>query len=344
MLEKIKRFFKKNKIFILLGGVLLILLVAILVVLLSRDDSSDENYYVDRIGDEDTTPVVSYDGYQINMSDGVINEINTYPESYSTFSVKNTSHLEWAKEFVSGIKGSTLEYTEKPHPEIPGHSFHTIDQTSHYWQNDNDYITYENAADVLSFKFDVGESIQGLQIDPKSEDSIKAGLDSINTMFFSEDFIYRVDDVSIQGNYYRVEYSRLLENSPISKSPWSLYLIISPDGRLKEGIFLLAEFEKVSEVEIPIGEELREDINNLEHTKFVSFELLEIDEVEEFGRYGYTPTGQEAGSINVTDVQVEYGYGSKFDEIVSPLFLLEGEGYVEIDGQNYDAYFYVETY
>ncbi len=343
MSEKIKAFLKKYKVLVIVIGVILIIFILILFALFSREETQGpQDLDVERI-QEEGEPRTYYDNYQINFPGYLIEEINQYSDSYSIFNVKDISHLDWVNSFVFVTKGNTLEYIEKPHPEILGHSFHTIDQTMHYWQDNDNTITYDNALDLLSFKFDVGVNIQDVRMNPQSEESVKAGLEEISSRFFSDAFEYKINDISRTGNYYRVDYSRLLGELPVNGNLWNTYLLISPDGRLKEGMFLLAEFEELTEITTPTGEEIKEEMNHFEYPKFVSFDLLGVDESEKFGKYGYNPTGQEVSLVNLEMVDLEYRYYSKFDEIVKPVFFFEGEGHVEIEGENIEAYFYVET-
>ena len=345
MLEKIKAFLKRYRTLVIIVGVILIIFILILFTLFSREKTDDpQDLEIDRIGyEEENGQRMYYDNYQINMPGYLVEEVNQYSDSYNVFNVKDISHLEWVESFVSATKGSTLEYMEKAHPAIPGHSFHTVDQTIHYWQDNNNTITYDNATDLLFFEFDMGVSIQGIQMNPQSEESVKSALEAISSRFFSDTFEYSINDISRTGNYYRVDYSRVLEELPINGNLWDTYLLFSPDGRLKEGMFLLAEFERSTEISVPTGDEVKENINQLENYKSVSFRLLGVDEYERFGEYGYHPTGEEIGLINLEMVDLEYRYYSKFDEVVKPVFFFEGEGYVEIEGENIDAYFYVET-
>ncbi len=336
MLKKIKTFLIKNKVFVIIIAVFLLVLALVLVLLLPNGEK-DDTFYAGEPWEEEAE--VYYENYQINFPEDLVAKTNLYVDTYSTFSVKDVNHLDWVEDFVSATRILGFEYTEKAHPAVTGDSFHTIDQSTYYWQRGNNFITYDNATDILSFKFDAGIEILDVQMDSEDKESVKLGIEKISEKLFSEDFEYVVHEISSVGNNYRLDYSRLLEGVPIGQNPWNYYLILTPRGTLKQGNFLLAEFEKSSEISIPSGEEIKEKMNKREHRKFISFEFLDEIDFEEFGPYGYDGTGYEVASIDLEFVDLEYRYHSKFNDIVEPIFSFGGEGYVEIKNERFRVYF-----
>ncbi len=357
MLKKLKAFFKKYKVLVIVFGFILLVFALILFTLFSEEETQDLE--TERVQEENGLRRY-YDNYQINFPGYLVEEVDRYSSSYSLFKVQDVSHLDWVKNFVAAIGATNLEYNVRKHPPVVGEPLYTIDQSTHYWVNKGelvayhegldlyresviDSVTYDNATDLLSFKFDEGKVVPGLRVNPGEIDSVEVWLKKVSQSFFSDEFEYVINEIDRIGDDYRINYSRLLDGVAISESPWNYYLLFSQEGRLKEGTFLLAEFTEIAEESIPSGEEIRDKINDHNYKKSISFEFLDINESDEFGPYGsYERVNHQIGSIDLELVELQYRYHAKFDEVIKPVFFFGGEGYVEIEGEEYRAYFEIE--
>jgi hypothetical protein len=105
---------------------------------------------------------------------------------------------------------------------------------------------------------------------------------------------------------------------------------------------LLAEFEEVASVNLIEAEKLNELINT-EHFRKIVILILPSEVHQKLGEYGYEPTGDETGIINIDSVEVEYYYHNKFREIILPIFVFHGSGSLNIDEETYDTEFEIFT-
>lgn len=279
--------------------------------------------------------------YRITVTDEVINKINTYEESYPIFEVEIIDHFEWAENFVKAIKGDQLDYEKKSYPALEGSSIHTLDQSIHYWKKGDEFITYFVENDNLVMRFETPVSLPGIIINHSSKEDVEAALDDINRVFFSANFQIEVDEIYKQGDYYRIDYDRVLSGLPVYTYHYQPYLLVYPDGRIKEARFSLAEFSNAdSPIRILAGENLKEIINTPAYKKIVYFDFVDPEVHDQFdSEYGYEITGEEEGEILIEEVDLFYYYQGKFASSIIPTFFFKGSGFVEIEGEIYDAVF-----
>ena len=345
MLQKIKKFLKKYGIFISIAFVILILFALILTILL-QDKDTDEK------GDDitDVTPIEDplefttvrqflgyHKNYEISFTSNVFNQIVQKEGNYPGFAVKEVSHFDWSENFVNQIGKGSLEYTTSASAE---------GGISHYWENDSEWVTYDESRDFLFMKFDTPIYIPGVTFNPRNESGLQEDLSTLATNYFSSDFEYSIDDVYISGNFYRVEYSRVLVDIPIYLELPREYLLLTPDGRLKGGMFLLAEFLEYTGMQYPLvsSENLRANISLREYPKNVEFKNLAPEIEEEFYTHGFAafsnPFKQE-GEIEINTMEIVYFYTGMSQEIVVPTFLFKGSGLLDVNGSLEEADFTV---
>ena len=300
----------------------------------------------ERSGETDTAdqePHLAYgeEKYKITVTDDVVNKINSYGESYPVFEVEIIDHFEWAEKFVKAIKGDQLNYEKGSYPALEGSSIQTLDQSIHYWKKGDEFITYFVENDNLIMRFETPVSLPGIIINHSSKEDVKAALDEINRVYFSADFQIEIDGIYKQDDYYRIDYVRVLGGLPVYTYHYQPYLLVYPDGRIKEARFLLAEFSNAdSPIRILAGEDLKEIINTSAYKKSVYFDFVDPGVHDLFdSEYGYDITGEEEGEILIEGVDLFYYYQGKFASSIVPTFFFKGSGFVEIEGEIYDADF-----
>jgi hypothetical protein len=343
-LEKIKNFLKKYKIPVIVATVMLIFVGTIVILLLlNKEEPQDDANKYDPPPIFEWEPVTYYEDYEVSISDGVVREIDNYEVGHSVFEVDKKDHLDWAENFVTNLKGNQFDYSKKEQPAVSGNTVHNQDQTLHYWKNKKEFFFYDVARDTMLFVLETPVRVPNIVADPRTEEGAKKFIDDINNAFFSADFEIVVNEVVKEGNFYRINYSRVLEKLPVFMYNTPTYLLVTPDGRLQEGRFLLAEFTKTGETTIFSGEEISEKIDTQGYSKFVDFEFADLSVHDEIGDddYGYQSTGQEKANVILSEVDLFYYYTSKFQKKVEPSFFFSGKGKVEIEGENFDANFEV---
>ena len=347
MLQKLKNFLKKYKLVILIVLVFFLILFLIVSALTSRDD--EDAYVIDPITGERVPHFEErgpkYTQYQMDLSSTLLDSLDVYEGSKNQYEILDIDHKGWAESFAGALVGRNLEYSNFPMPAIEGSDLHYMDQTIHYWETQEDGVTYDVQSDLLTFSFSTPANLSGVSINPRNEaDALKA-LNDISSKFFSSDFEYRVNDISAEGNYYRIDFSRLLDGHPIFLYSNELYLLVTPDGRLKEGRFLLAEFRESSRVNVMSSAQLEEQINEIEHDKSVVLRPIDESVYERYDRRFFIVdiTGDEVANVNLEVGELVYYYTVKFQEEVIPEFLLDGSGDIEIEGEKIDVTFKVIT-
>lgn len=234
MLQKIKGFINKNRKILLILSVVLILVLSVFLITNKKEEPESE------VTQEGTLSF--YENYDIKLSDSVVEKLNVYEGEYDTFEVQVKDHQEWAENFAMEIKGGSLKYRLQAYPALSNSDIHTLDQSLHYWEDGSNFVFYNVADDFLFFSFEDPSSISEISFDFADLNSIENSLKDINDKFFSEDFNYVIDSIEREGNFYEIRFSRILNDIPIFSLGNELYLLVTPDGRLKEGRFLLAEF------------------------------------------------------------------------------------------------------
>lgn len=348
MFNKIKNFLKKYKLFVLITVVFLILLVLILLSLRTKTEE-DQILTGDDITEVEESAVASrnydYPNYKIEMSSELLRNLQQYEGTYRNYKIALADHLEWAENFVEAIEGETFRYEVDPMPAIPDSELHYLDQTQHFWLDGKDEVFYDVQSDLLYFYFETPVTLSDVQINTRDKGSAQKSIEDLSERFFSGDFGYRVNEISREGNYYRIEFSRLLAGSPIYLYDNELYLLVTPDGRLKQGKFLLAEFREDRQVSVFSSSELYSRINSLDHSKSIVLTPVDPRLYEEFGKsfFVLSITGEENANINLEIGEIVYYYTVKFQEEVVPQYLLNGSGDIDIKGDVIDVNFEILT-
>lgn len=351
MFNKIKNFVKKYKVYILITFVFVFFFVLILMSLTSKEEIGDEDKIAfdpeRRTAEEIPTGGRNYDypNYQIDMGGELVENLNKYDGIYRNYKISVIDHFEWADNFAKAMREKEFTYEKDSMPAIPDSPQHYLDQTLHYWLADDGNVFYDVQSDLLSFSFETPTTLSGVQISARDEASAKKSIEDISKKFFPKDFEYRVNEVSREGNYYRVDFSRMLNGQPLYLYAKELYLLVTPDGRLKAGRFLLAEFREDRQVSLISGNELREKINTLDHSKSIVLTPVDPRLYEEYGRNFFilSITGEENANINLEVGEVVYYYTVKFQEEVVPRFRLIGSGDIDIEGDIIDVDFEILT-
>jgi len=293
-----------------------------------------------------------YNNYQYNFSDEVLAKLDDFRQQdgvlidYPYYRVVKVSHSKWVGEFVDALKAEALTHTEKPFPAITD-SIHSEDQTLHYWESREDAVFYDVAEDIMWLSFADPVRIPDIILDPYNIKGLESALVEISEQYFSGDFAYIVDEVIRENSNHEIIYRRTLDGIPIRRPLQErymlpLYLMLTANYKLLEGRFLLAEFEEVASVNLIEAGKLKQLINTERFRKIVILNLpSEVH--QKMGEYGYEPTGDETGIINIDSVEVEYYYHNKFREIILPIFVFHGSGSVDIDDETYDTEFEIFT-
>lgn len=282
-------------------------------------------------------PLSYHQNYQINISAEAMKDLNRLSQEYSGFKVKNTDHLSWVQNLISSIGKENLEYSKSdPTPDV----------TIHYWEDENDSISYNLNRDFLFLNITQPVIFENINLDPKNKENLLSGLRSLAKEYFSEQFDYKINDISLEGNYYRVNYSRILNDIPAHMDMQDQYLLLTPDGRLKEGIFLLTEFEEYDEMKYPLisSTDLKNNVSAMEYPKTVYFTILD-EQVNEFyepyGYFVYSEPFSQKGRMDITEVELIYYYVDKSQLITVPTFIFNGTGLVDVEGDLIEADFEV---
>lgn len=345
MLQKLKNFFKKYKLIILIVTVFFVLLFLILNALLSEEEVVEDHdpFEFDRPGVEREEP--RYRGYDMSFSDGLVGSMSVFEGSQKTFEILDVDHREWALDFADAVSGMSFEYSYESMPKYEGAGGKYSDQTIHFWRDGGNGVKYDVQSDLLGFYFESPMPLSGVEIDPTDVDSAQRSLDNISEEFFSSNFEYEVSEVSIEGNYYRVDFHRLLNERPIFIYFEPLYFLATRDGRLKEGRFQLTEFSESGTVSVMSSEDMDSRINEEHHMKSIVLRPTSQEVLERYGESFFIMdiTGDEEANINLEVGDLVYYYTVKLQEEMIPQFLLNGEGVIDIQGEKIDSTFEVLT-
>ncbi len=343
MVEKMRTIFKKHKkVLLIFFGFLTILFFIIIVLLLTRDEEDQTITYppdYEMPPTDVSEPSLYYRNYKIEASDDVVRMLSNYEGEYKVYDVKDINHLEWVEDFVQSLGRNDLEYRPKPHPALDGDKLHTIDQSSHIWEKEDEFIHYRVASDFLTLTFDRSIRFPNVQVNPNDKSSVESGLREISKQFFSSDFEYQINTISREGENYKIDYSRLLDGLPITMDVGNLYLILTPAGHIKEGWFLLAEFEEMESMILDSAQEIVQGLDDEHFPKDLRFVFADPNvELELFNHAtGYERTGLEEGFVNLDDLVFSYRYDNKFQKSVAPHIAFQGDGVVRIEDEGADV-------
>ena len=219
------------------------------------------------------------------------------------------------------------------------------------WEVPGGEVIYGRGNNFLTLNFETPKSIPGVQINPESKESIQEGLKEITSRIVDDGFEHKIDQIIKEGDYYKVQFRRLLNGTPVYTKDYQPYLILSPEGKLKEGGIWLREFERIGEVKLLSSDDFSKHINNPDYPRAFSYILPEVvadypdgywpDESQfrglEFHDFSYIfLDGKEAGFVNLTDAELVYYYRflQRDDEKPPvPMFLLGGKGSINYRGE-----------
>lgn len=346
MFLKIKNFVKKHKLFLLIGVVLLTIF-AILFLLMSSEKKTPplEDPEIIENGKEtnDTTgpkpdtsveeilirqPLGYHKNYQINFSARVVSEMENLKKEYPAFLVKEEDNFSSVETFVKKINKDSLKYEKSsPREEVISHS----------WIDDTNSVSYDLRTNSIFMLFENPISIPEITLEPRDKESLKKNLNVFAKKYFSKNFEYEIVEITMQGNYYKVNFSRLLGGVTLGMELEGEYFLITPDGRLKEGRFLLVDFEEYKNMKFPLisSTDLSRNISLKEYPKTVHFQNLDSSVEEEYEPYGYIISSQpytQAGNIEVERVKLIYLFDNVSQEKVTPVFFFEGSGLLDVQG------------
>ncbi len=341
MLKKIEIFFKKHGVYVLVASVILILFILVLILLLRDKDQLDENGVTEPIPSEVVDPSeipqeflsvkqpLGYSkNYDIRLSSNIFNKLSQKEDKYRGFRIKEVDYLGGLGSFLEDINKENLEYTQEgPTPEMMVYS----------WQDDKDIVSYGRDRGFLFVRFAQPIALPGVDFNPNNERSLESGLTNFMENYFSSNFRYKVDGVFAEGYFQRIAFSRVLNGVPVHLEIPREYMLLTSDGRLKEGIFLLADFEEYMGLEYALisASELSESISLMEYPKTVEFEILDPEINEKYAPYGYqlesNPFTQE-GTMEISDMEIAYFYSGGTQEVIVPNFIFEAQGLLDVEG------------
>ncbi len=340
---RINDFFKKYGVFVAIGFLIIALLTVVLILLLRDKDTIPLDPETGRPIPPSDLPVVDqplgyHKSYQISFSPLVAQDLGDLEANlYASFDVKDVDHFSWVEKFVNDLNSFSFKYSEvSPNPEF----------IHHYWEDGQNAVTYSFDRDTLFFTFTQGISLPGFDFNLSDTTNVEKNLSAFSKKYFSSDFEYSVSEIVREGNDYRVNFSRTLLNYPVYVDMQEEYLVLTPDGRLKSGLFLLAEFSERSGMSYPLitTTELVSKISTKEYPKDVKFFNLDPNLEDEYVPYGYQvyshPFLQE-GSINVESFDLVYLYANRSQKISIPTFLFNGTGTLDVEGKTSGADFVI---
>ncbi len=339
-MENFKNFVKKNWIFISIVIAILILFVLVLVLLLGEKETppvtpSGPNDEIVLPSDDFVVqqPLSYHKNYSINFESSAVTELNKFKGQYFIFTIKDVNHVSWVDDFLKDIGKENLQYIENsPTPET----------TIYYWDDGIDSISYNLNKEFLYLSFQQPVIIPKINFNVNDKNSLSRSLNNFAKKYFSSDFAYEVKEIAKQDGYYRVEYDRLLEGIPLHLDAPSSYLLLTLDGRIKEANFILVEFEKYSNNKFSLisSDELGKNISSMEYPKIVKFSNLDDKVEEKYDPYGYQVEANhflQEGVMSISKAGLVYHYVSREQDFVAPVFVLEGEGTLSVDGVSTDA-------
>lgn len=330
-----KEFLKKYGAIVIITTIILLSSVLILILLFRDDEISDVDFDTERPVPSDGLPIVEqplgyHKNYTISFQPSVLEKLEDFAKvSYPSFRVRDVDHFQWAEEFASDILQGNVEYSESsPSAEI----------INHYWEDGENAVSYDFNRDVLFFTLTQGTYLPEIRFDPNNSENVEENLNNIAKNYFSPDFDYEVENITREGNDYRAQFSRLLGNYPVYIGSQSEYLILTPDGRLKEGLFLLTEFVEQENVNYPIisSEEIVSEISSMEYPKNVEFFNLPDEIEDEYIPYGYQVYSDpflQRGEVDVSDARLVYFYVNRGQEVLVVNFLFDGVGDLDVEGE-----------
>ena len=280
-----------------------------------------------------------YEEYELILSDDVIKTLQKYTRLYEVYQIKLIDHSDWAESFVESLGRDDLIYEKISRPALAGSNIHTMDQSQYLWIKDDqhsEFVSYDVSYDTMSFKFNDGINIPGVIINPDNAASILRGLKALSKQFFSEDFNFRVDNIVKNDAHYIIYYSRLLDGVAV-KSVSEPSLTVTPEGKLVEGAFLLADFEEHTKTKVPTTAYIIQSLENLSNNKVIVSFSLPYYLLES----GYMMNRKETARANLDEAELVYRYGSKFDILIAPSLIFKGKGVVETELDTFETQFEV---
>ncbi len=329
---------KKYGVPVIFGTIVFLLLVLVLILFLRKDTPDSDSPTPSSGLVVVKQPLGYHKNYSITISPTVVEKLGEYQGFlYPSFKIENSDNLSWVEAFVKDIGSSNLQYSKNsPTPEL----------TNHYWESKGDSVSYNVHRNTLFFTFSQGFTLEKITFDPTDSDNVEKNLKNLSDNYFSPDFEYNLKEIVREGSDYRVNFSRVLDKNVVYVETQEEYLILTPDGRLKEGLFLLAEFSEQKDMNYPLipSNELVSKISTPEYPKSVSFFNLDPDIEEEYSPYGYQVYSNsflQEGNINLNSVSLVYLYTDTNQEILVPVFLFDGDGNLDVEGTTSSADFQV---
>ncbi len=279
--------------------------------------------------------------FQINVSQNVVEQIDVLQSkegekiAYPVWQIEKGGPrvVQSIRDFVDSVALTDVVENQAKAP----YDFDYIE-----WGFDNGLVYYNNMGhSFLDLDFTTPVDFEGLEVDLSDDESLEKFLEDLDSKFFQIGFEHRVDGVLKQGDYYKVNYSRLLDGIPIYNFAYPSFLTFTQDGKLKEGRIWMAGFKKTDEVTLLSGTEIIENINNPTYPKSVVFENLEED--TDFIGDGFPRFFQhhlwrmwgrdrDGGDINLEDLELVYYFkinDTKGRTYALPMFKLKGTGEVK---------------
>ncbi len=350
-MDKIKEIFSKNGKYIILG-LLVILLILLLILFFLRADDSD----VDRPDDpqvpvqpvdpsdpsdpEDPStpelvlveqPLDYSDEYVINIPQNIVQEIDEIEQRHPSFEVLVSDYVTEIESLLKAMGKDRLEYNKEAH---------TADFVLHNWRSGNDLVTYNVSRDFLSMEFDDAVSITDVNFNPRDKDSLEESIRNFAHRYFSEDFEYRVDEVTTEGLLHRVSFRRELDGFPVDSEIVEEYILLTRDGKIKSGVFLLADFAEIpGSYPLISGSELSRSINLLEYPKTINFYFSEPQ--DDIDYHTIITEGVSRGNINIDNLELVYYYSDRQQQALVPTFLFQGHGTVVITRRTIESEFVI---
>jgi hypothetical protein len=202
--------------------------------------------------------------------------------------------------------------------------------------SEKDVFGYDSEKETVFMKFEQARDLSAFDINTENFETL---VKEIQSKFFTNDLNFKVESVKEENGFVNIQYTPVIEGLPMYIFHSNPYVILDSQGNLKEARFLLAEFEKAGEVSLSSVGDLSKKINNPDYKKSIVFDFVDPSVEEKFGFYGYDATGEEKGMVEVNEVNLAYYYAGKNQDYVVPIYLIDGKGFVEIEGEKVEVNF-----
>jgi len=301
-----------------------------------------EESYFDPIKEDielDFFPSLTHNNYKYNFSPEVLKQIEKF-------------HLEDGE-----LKNYPFYRLTRCHPEEK-----ILELVENFGKelNIEDEIHYDEFDDTVKFTVEEAIKIPGIEIDPRSPESIENGLENIAAKYFEkEDYNFKVINIEkTETEHYLIDFVRVEfdEEGNLELPHRRLYpyppAVLDSEGKILSFSLPLIELEKMEDfrTEIISPKDFVKNIGTPNYQKIVNYKFPEeVQEIFMSSDGNLRLTGEEEGIINITDVELgiyvyDLSQGIRESSGNAPTVLIfKAEGFVKdpLDGSVHPSNFVI---